>query len=285
MRTPGTEPSRSSRSERGFTLIELLVALGVMGLIGLAFVSFFTASSRARAIADTRIETHQAVVATMDAMARDLRLAGGICFPSNGEFISLAGANNGAQDRVTIRFANTVNQLCVPPTTLVGAATSGSNTLRVSSAAGFAVDSMGYLTDGGTGQFFRVVSVSISGPNSTLTTDTSWTRTYQPNSSSVYTVQEHAYRVDPTGDARGSVLRLQRDRGTDDVFADGITALNVRYRKVDNSIVDLPADDAEWRLVKEVLLSVTARSLSTLPGGGVHQETANLTIKPRNLQP
>jgi len=30
---------------------------------------------------------------------------------------------------------------------------------------------------------------------------------------------------------------------------------------------------------------VTAQSLTPLPGGGIHQETASLTVKPRNLQP
>ena len=70
-------------------------------------------------------------------------------------------------------------------------------------------------------------------------------------------MQEHIYRVNTTIDSRGPVLTSQRDRGAEEVFADGITALNVQYRRSTTRRAppaDLPANDAEWRLVKEVLL-------------------------------
>jgi hypothetical protein len=98
-------------------------------------------------------------------------------------------------------------------------------------------------------------------------------------------MQEHIYRVSTTIDSRGPVLTTQRNRAAEEIFADGITGLNVQYRKTDDSIVDLPTSDAEWRLVKEVLLSVSARSLTRLPGGSFHQEIASFSVKPRNLQP
>ena len=92
--------------QHGFTLIEILVTLVIMAMISQGLVSFFMTSSRLRAIADIRLETHQAVSASMDSLARDIRLAG-VCFPSNGQFVSLAGIDNGTQDTITIRHGNT----------------------------------------------------------------------------------------------------------------------------------------------------------------------------------
>jgi prepilin-type N-terminal cleavage/methylation domain-containing protein len=279
MQTLGRDVSAAGAREQGFTLIEILVTLVVMGLITQGLVSFFMTSSRLRAVADIRLETHQAVVATMDNLARDVRLAGS-CFPSNGEFVSLAGVDNGTQDTITIRLGNTSNQSCVQSALSADAAAGGS-TLSLTSAQGFAVDSVGYVTNGSAGDFFTVTGVA----GNALTTNGTWSRDYPAASSSVYSMQEHIYRVNPAFDSRGPVLTSQRNRAAEEIFADGITALNVQYRKTDDSIVDLPASDAEWRLVKEVLLSVSARSLTRLPGGSFHQETASFTVKPRNLQP
>jgi prepilin-type N-terminal cleavage/methylation domain-containing protein len=281
MPTPGLESPPDPSREQGFTLIEILVALLLLAVVSAGFVSFFMTGSRMQSMADIRLETHQAVAATMDVLARDIRLAG-ICFPSNGQFVSLGGTNSGTQDAITIRLGETVNQSCKQTSLAAGAdAPAGGNTLTLNSAQGFAVGTAGYVTDGSSGDFFKVTSVA----GSVITTDATWSRLYPAASSAVYAMEEHIYRVNTSIDPRGPVLTLQRDRGTEEIFADGISALNVRYRKIDNSVVDLPANDAEWRLVKEVLLSVTARSLTSLPGGGFHQETASLVVKPRNLQP
>jgi prepilin-type N-terminal cleavage/methylation domain-containing protein len=281
MPIPGPERSTERAREHGFTLIEILVAILLLTVVSQGFVSFFTTSSRMRTIADVRLETHQAVTATMDTLARDVRLAG-ICFPSNGQFVSLGGVDNGTQDQITIRLGKTTNQSCVQSPLAAGVdAAMGDNTLTLDSAQGFTVGTAGYVTNGSNGDFFTITSVA----GNVLTTDATWSRLYPAASSSVYAMEEHIYRVNTAIDPRGTVLTTQRDRGNEEVFADGITALNVRYRKIDNSVVDLPASDAEWRLVNAVLLSVTAQSLTTLPGGGVHQETASFTVKPRNLQP
>ncbi len=274
-----TESFARRDRERGFTLIELLVTLALMAVISQGLVSFFMTSSRIRNIADIRLETHQAIAATMDTLARDIRLAGS-CFPTNGQFVSLGAVDSGTQDTITIRLGNTSNQSCLQ-TALNTDAAVGDNSLNLTSAQGFTANSAGYVTNGSAGDFFTVTSVS----GNVVTTNGTWSRAYPAASSSVYAMQEHIYRVNTTIDSRGPVLTSQRDRGTEEVFADGITALNVQYRKTDNSIVDLPASDAEWRLVKEVLVSVTARSLTPLPGGTFHQETASLWLKPRNLQP
>jgi prepilin-type N-terminal cleavage/methylation domain-containing protein len=127
------KPSSDVAEGRGFTLIEILVAILLLALVSQGLVSFFTSSSRVRAIADVRLETHQAVAATMDALARDIRLAG-ICFPSNGQFVSLGGVNNGTRDEITIRLGNTTNQACVQTTLAAGAdAAAGENTLTLAS--------------------------------------------------------------------------------------------------------------------------------------------------------
>lgn len=218
------EPSSllGSARQRGFTLIEILVTLVIMAMISQGLISFFMTSSRLRAIADIRLETHQAVSATMDSLARDIRLAG-VCFPSNGQFVSLGGVDNGTQDTITVRLGNTTNQSCAQ-TNLNADAAAGTNTLNLVSAQGFTANSVGYVTNGSAGDFFKVTGVA----GNIVTTDTAWTRAYPAASSGAYSMQEHVYRVNTVIDSRGSVLTTQRDRGTEEVFADGITALNVQ---------------------------------------------------------
>ena len=172
MPIPGPRSSTDSAREHGFTLIEILVALLLLGLVSQGLVSFFTTSSRIRTIADLRLETHQAVTATMDSLARDIRLAG-ICFPSNGQFVSLGGVDNGTHDEITIRFGNTTNQSCVQTALAAGAdAAAGGNTLNLASAQGFAVGTAGYVTNGSNGDFFKMTSVA----GTVITTDATWSR-------------------------------------------------------------------------------------------------------------
>lgn len=274
MATRETEPAR----DRGFTLIEMLVAMAMFATVGAALTSFFISSSRLRSMAEIRLETHQALTATVDTLAREIRLAG-VCFTTAGQFVSLQGVNNGTQDQLTVRLGLTANQSCVR-TSLGANAAQGSRTLNVTSAQGFAVNTAGYVTDGNAGDFFTVTAIS----GLTLTTNTNWSRLYPQASSTVYAMQERIYALDPAN-ARGPVLTLARDRRPAEIFADGITALNIQYRLVGGALSNLPPDDATWRLVTEVLISVTARSLQRLPGGAFHQEDATLTVKPRNLQP
>ncbi len=265
-------------------MIEILVALAILSLIAGSFVSLFASTLRLKSLAETRLETHQALGATMDALSRDIRLAG-VCFVSNGQFVSLAGADNATQDSLTIRSGLTSNMTCAPKA-LTADAQQGDNTLSLDSADGFQVNTAGYVTNGSAGDFFTVTAVS----GNSLTTNGSWARTYAPGSSAVYLMEERVYTLCPGNVAcpdndSGPALVLARDRGPAHVFADGITAMDVQYRLADDTLVSLPPDDATWRLVKEVLVSVTARSLGTLPGGGFYEESGNLTVKPRNLQP
>ncbi len=124
-----------------------------------------------------------------------------------------------------------------------------------------------------------------------ITSDTPWTNDWTvADKASFYPLVEHVYAVCaagscPDGDP-GPALTLTRNRGSASTFASGLTALDVRYRKIDGTFLALPAGDADWRLVREVLVQATAQSVAALPNGGAPLvEDGTITVKPRNLQP
>jgi hypothetical protein len=47
----------------------------------------------------------------------------------------------------------------------------------------------------------------------------------------------------------------------------------------------MPVDDAEWRLVNEVALTVTASTVNPIRSEDSYSETRTVTGKPRNLLP
>ena len=66
----------SSQQEKGFTLIELLVALAVSGIVLAGLTTLFTSSTEIYTSQDQIVRLEQDLRATMDMMARGIRMAG-----------------------------------------------------------------------------------------------------------------------------------------------------------------------------------------------------------------
>src|SRR5256885_11748921 len=97
-----TPPSR--REHRGgFSLLELLMTTALAGIALAGAVQLFALQTRKLQGHSFRVEAQQALRASLDAITRDIRLAGAN-LPLTGAYIPLAGTEGGAvPDSITIR--------------------------------------------------------------------------------------------------------------------------------------------------------------------------------------
>ena len=270
----------------GLSLIELLVAVSIIGVALSAAVAFASTSLRLLRQNQLRLEVRHALRASGDSIVRDLRLAAA-CLPQNGSFVALEGIDSGTADSLTIRtgYSSQNNLACVATATnaIHGA---GTVAISVDEADGFGQARMGYLRhlDGG-GEFFTIADVDTGA--STITRGEPATRDF-PVGSGVFAVDERSYSLD-TGEPGASRLMLDVDRAGEVPFASGISGFSVHYILERNcppcDVVDLPADDAEWRLVNEVAVTLTAETVNPLRSEDHYSETRTVVGKPRNLLP
>jgi hypothetical protein len=265
--------------------------MGIM-LMGLAVVAtsgMFVASKEQMKLQAREIETTQAARAAADMIIRDLRL-GGACLPVTGEFISLEGTNSGNTDSITTRTGLTRPDLsCIRSSVPTGATvTASGGTVPVVTSEGFAAGTHAYIRHpDGDGEFFdisSVISPTQLGKSQTLSRD-------YPETSGVYAIDERSFYVQNYTNARGTVPELMLRIGNQDPqsFAVGIEKLNIQYQLRQNcppcDVVDLPADNAQWSVVEQVLLNVTARSELPDTKGNYFRRTITVGVKPRNLLP
>jgi prepilin-type N-terminal cleavage/methylation domain-containing protein len=275
-----------SRSESGFTLVELLVAITVIAVVLGGAGALFAASRRFIQNQVLQIETTQALRATLDTVARDLRL-GGACLPTLGDFSPLDGIDNGTTDTISSRTGMVQpNLTCIRHNLSTSAATNDTSLVLVSTT-GFQVGMGAYIWGSATnsGESFRIINIA----GNTITADKGMSRAYSAGgNSTVYAIDERIYAIDKTN-PNLPVLTIAIN-GADPVpFAHGIEALNVRYRLNRNcptcDTLDLPQSASDWQLVNELIINVTARSRTKGSSGQYYRRSAQLIAKPRNLLP
>jgi hypothetical protein len=159
----------------------------------------------------------------------------------------------------------------------------GGHTYTVGSANGFAPDMLVYVRHpGGMGQFSFVESAAGTSIRLVDGADVDY-----PVGSGLYAVDERAYRIDTSGAAPRLMLTV--NRGTPQAFAAGMRDLQVRYELAQNcppcDVVDLPADDAAWRLVNQVLVTSTVETVGAVRPEDQVSVTETTRAKPRNLLP
>jgi Tfp pilus assembly protein PilW len=281
---------RSRRSSRrcgaeGFSFVELLVTLGLSGIVLAGMTTFFTQHARRMRVHTTRVEVQQALRASLDAITRDVRLAGA-CLPQNGQFIALDGTD-GTTDSITIRAGVVRNDLSCLFTATTSFLSIGATAIPVEDADGFAAGQLVYMRDpNGSGELKTVSAVNAAGPTVTLTSGISQ---QYPVGSGVYAVDERTYSVDKA--VTPPVLQLQVNRGTPQAFAAGITDLQFLYVLDQNcppcDVVSLNPvlGTDEWWTVNEVLVTATAETIDAARSGETFELTQVSRSKPRNLLP
>lgn len=290
MRSRATSPT--STIERGFSLVELLLTILVASVGLAAAVTYSAYESTQTRQSSLRVEAQQALRASLDAMARDIKLAGA-CLPTGGPFVALDGAN-GPPDAITI--VSGVVQGTASCT--YGGATApispGSTVLSIDNVTGFAPGQLVYITGAGSGEIVNGVTAVTTGiaPAGTITLSTGVVGTY-PVSAGIYAVDERVYWVDQTNPALPK-LTLTVNRQAPEAFAAGMTNLQIQYvlnRSCPTcDVIGAPPlvagakDSATWWLVNDVILTATVQTIGASP-----QEAAEATLvettdaKPRNL--
>ena len=290
-----------SSFENGFSLIELLVTLVIFSLLGLSIVHFFGSQLKFRDDTDVRAETHQGLSAAFDSLSRDIRLAGA-CLPTTPFFVPIAGVNatvsGVARDSITLRTGViSATTVCVQAT-LTAATAIGATSLSVDNLAGFRVGGWAYIVGTVPGEIFRVSALSGASGAGTVTSATALTQAY-PATGGVYGFEERTYAIDSTNFGVPT-LTLDIDRQAamagvparpcrgGDQRAQHPVPLDLELSAAGHRLhlSTLPANNATWLQVNQVVVSMTAQSLRALatgPPGGLFTEDATVSIQPRNL--
>lgn len=262
-----------------------MISVGIVGIAMAATSGLFLAGRNFMRDQALEIETTQAARATIDLLLRELRL-GGACLPITGDFVSLDGLNTGNRDEITSRTGLTRPDLsCIRSASTANALT-GATSLTLQNVSGFSAGRRGYIRHpAGVGEYFTISAVN-SVPK-TLTVNPPMSRDY-PSTSGVYEIDERTFRIN-VDDPSNPALELQVDNGTPAKLATGIERLNIQYQLHRNcpacDMVDLPASDAEWAIVEQLFVEVTARSDRPGPTGDYYRRTIKVGVKPRNLLP
>jgi type II secretory pathway pseudopilin PulG len=266
-------------------MLELLVTTGIAGVALGGAVKYFATQLHQQRQHAFRIEAQQAARSSLDAITRDLRLAGA-CLPSDGQFIALAGANIPGGDSITIRTGLVRTNMSCIVTSLAVDALAGATTLTVgpNGGNGFTAGMLGYVRHpNGSGEIAPVTAATAN----SVTFSVGMGQAY-PSGSGVYAIDERTYGLDKT-DPSIPKLTLTVNRAPAEAFAAGVDDLQISYVLDRNcptcDVVPLPINTAEWRLVNDVDLSATVKTV----GGVQASDQATLTItamaKPRNLLP
>lgn len=274
---------RTLPGEGGFLIVELLVALTITFVVLAGTVAMLAAARMAISDQILRVETVQGVRATLDLLARDLRLAGA-CLPATGEFVSLDGADAGSTDRLMLRTGSVSSGACVR-TTIREDMPRTSREIKVESASGFEEGGLAYIRHpDGTGEIVEITQVQI--PARMLQHAGQLSQDY-PVGSGVFAVEQQEYAIDASNPDL-PVFTVARGGGDPVPFAVGVESLDIKYVLGPEcppcGVVSFPAAD-EWSFVNEIRLGVTGRSRIRMSDDRYYRYAAEITAKPRNLLP
>lgn len=261
----------------------MLAALGIAGVTLASVATMFSVAARQQKGMSYRVEMQQGLRGAIDAIARDVRLAGA-CLPTNGEFIALEGLNQPGGDRITVRSGQVRdNTSCVEAGTTAPAA-QGDGVIQVDKTTGFEPGMLAYLANwNGNGQFTSVTGVGAD----TISLADGLEEDY-PAGAHIFALDERVYELD-VSDPSNPILMITIDKGAPQQFAAGIEDLQFVYTLNRNcppcDTVDLPADTAEWRLVNDVLITARAKTVGAVRPEDQKTLVENTRAKPRNLLP
>jgi prepilin-type N-terminal cleavage/methylation domain-containing protein len=274
------ERTRRTAQHTGFTLVELLVSMLLSGIAIGVIAKDFTHSVHTKVDMDQVAEAQQALRAAMTFVSQEVRQAGA-CLPELGNFVALDGTDGGDRDTLTLRIgrADAASLVCVR-TILTAAAGETESTLTVEDAGDFSAGGYIYVTRAaGNGDTFKIASVS----GNQITVEGQLGADFIVGGG-VYAIEERAFEIQELDGQ--SVLMMSIDGGDMMPMATGVTKFDVKYR-LDPcppcTSVDLPANNSQWRTVREVEIRVATETKAELQSGEQFVLESTTTIKPRNL--
>ncbi len=265
---------------RGTSIVELLVSMLLSTMVLTIVARDFGYYVHSRADMDLLAETQQAANSSITFLTQELRQAGA-CLPELGNFISLDGEDNGTLDSITLRIgiADDLTLQC-NRTIVKKRALKNQPLVKVEASHRFEPGQWLYMIKAsGHGNFFRVASVS----GQWLTLESNLDKNYG-RGSGVYALEERTYTVEQSGN--DSVLTVSVDGSDPEPMARGIESLDIQYKMAPCppcNVVDEPSSDDQWRVVREVVLSIVARSSRPGKGGEYLRIENSSTVKPRNF--
>ena len=279
--TPSIRKLRRN-SRAGFSLIELLVTLFISGVMLTVMTGFFRATVATRHDMGLQTEAQQGLRALFELVTQELRQAGA-CLPQTGQFITLAGADGGDLDELTLRIGRTDSATLRCAKAGTTSVVTGGATLPLGGWRRSLIDTaLAYVTPtGATGNFYAVVSRT----SDSVTIDES---VNLPAGAGVYAIDERIYRAE-TLDGR-DVLSVTIDGGEAYPLVEGVKEFNVSYWLEPDDPADpleeqlIPPDnDADWRRVRMLTLASDVEAGKTRRDGNTTHEEGRIDVKPRNL--
>lgn len=260
--------------------MELLVSMLLSTMVLAIVTRDFSFNVHTRDDMDLTVETQHAAQSALTFLTQELRQAGA-CMPDLGDFIALEGSNDGDRDELTLRIGIAdPDTLQCSRTILNRRADRNTSEMRVESTQGFEVGQWIYVIKStGHGNFFKVADIS----GLWITIDGTFDVNY-PKNSGVYAIEERSYAIQEVNGTPSLMVSID---GDDPIpMVRGIDALDVRYKMAPCppcESVALPSSQEQWRVVREVDVSVTARSARPGHDGEHELVTQSAAVKPRNL--
>jgi prepilin-type N-terminal cleavage/methylation domain-containing protein len=285
----------------GFSLIETLVSIVIAAVVSATVVQFLLSSSRYHQEESVRLEVNQGLRATLDALVRDVRIAGSCLSEVLTIVKPLEAKNSGTRDEITLRIGLTT----AADTDTAGNLRSPPVCIRTSTIADFPTNTR-FVNVSNTQNFLRDMRVHLVRPNGdagqefTIVNVTSLTRleldrppaevfpgTVNTGITNVYAFQERRYRILEAVLGTPKLFLTIND-GTEYPQATGIERLDVSYRMQRNCPpCDTTAEPtaAELKLVTDVVMDVEASLPGALRSGVPFRIAEKVRAKPRNLLP
>jgi len=261
------------KGNRGLSLIEMLIVLVLTSIVMGATYQTFLSQQRTYAVQEEVTEMQQNLRATIDRMAREIRMAG-----YGGDILATFGNVNTFTEIVTPVNATPSDTLTVLLAMEVGKlsqnAAAGTNQLQIGLTDAFDTDKKKYLCLNGQNNY---LVQNAAGNSVTLATPLSEDHLINEP---VYLVKAITYR------APAHTKDLIRDENTGEggqVVANNIESLQFQYILSDGSISDAPATPSEIRMVGISITGRTTVTDSKYPGDGYRRQTVSAAVDLRNM--
>jgi hypothetical protein len=261
---------RHASDSGGFGLIETIIALTLTSIVIIGIFSAFNNSQRTTSHVTQAIEHRQNTRTALQLIEHDVRMAG-----SGWGRIAVQGAYGGAPlavQGITPGFGGALTRSDTigimgawdVVTTLRSGMSSPTSTIRVQTAAGFAVNDFCVVTNGTTAHLFQVTGISGFSNNDINHANTStynaagghqqWPVGGYLTGASVYRVSWVSFKVDTTSKRR-QLVRWQAGWPTQ-VVAYDVTRFVVNYRLTGDSLTRDPDDMSLVERIEPVLHTV-----------------------------